>query len=271
MRVFPTEFAELLTPKGRRILEGRDPEACGALLRPGQRFVALGGVLDARKAAACRDVLEKALRDTLTGMEDPIPPESIWGMTENYAELLPKTVRVRTALLESRRSRSWKAAEEVGLVAMLRSESFAAFAASVSGRALRRKWGIQVLCYGPGDYTGPHNDHHPEDAEAFDGYVDMHLTFATPAVAHQWLVYAKGGHFTEMQNVNMVGGITVYRLPFWHYTTPLMAKPGAAEDARRWVLLGTFLDAPREHRRGTAIEPPPPVLRPGSSPGGGMP
>jgi hypothetical protein len=28
------------------------------------------------------------------------------------------------------------------------------------------------------------------------------------------------------------------------------------EAARRWVLLGTFLDAPREHRRGTAIEPP---------------
>ena len=255
MKTFPSEFAELLTPKGRRILEGRDREACGALLRPGQRFVALGGVLDARKATACRDALEKALRDSLTVMEDPIPPESIWGMTENYAELLPKTVRVRTALLESRRSRSWKAAEAVGLVAMLRSESFAAFAASVSGRALRRKWGIQALCYGPGDYSGPHNDHHPEDAEAFDGYVDMHLTFATPAVAHQWLIYSKGGHFSEMQSVNTLGGVTVYRLPFWHYTTPLVARPGAEDAARRWVLLGTFLDAPREHRRGTAVEP----------------
>jgi len=256
MKTVPSEFADLLTPRGRRILEGRDKDACGALMQPGRRFVALSGVLDARKAAACRDALEKALRDTLTAMEDPIPPESIWGMTENYAEQLPKTVRVRTALLESRRSRSWRAAEEVGLVGMLHSQSFAAFAAAVSGRALRRKWGIQVLCYGPGDYTGPHNDHHPEDAEAFDGYVDMHLTFATPAVAHQWLVYAKGGHFSEMQSVNTLGGVTVYRLPFWHYTTPLMAKPGAEQDARRWVLLGTFLDAPKERRRGTAIELP---------------
>ena len=246
MKTFPPEFEDLLTPRGRRILAGRDAEACGALLVPGQRFVALAGVLDARKAAACRDVLERTLRDTLTLMEDAIPPESIWGMEENYAELLPKTVRVRTALLESRRSRSWKAAEEAGLVAMLRSESFAAFAAAVSGRVLRRKWGIQVLCYGPGDYSGPHNDHHPEEPEAFDGYVDMHLTFATPAVAHQWLVYSKGGHFSEMQSVNTVGGITVYRLPFWHYTTPMLARPGAQEDARRWVLLGTFLDAPRE-------------------------
>ena len=256
MKTFPAQFADLLTPKGRRILEGRDREACSALLKPGQRFVALGGVIDARKAAACRDALDAALEGTLIPMEEPIPPESIFGMTENYEELLPKTVRVRTAMLESRRARSYAAAERVGLVEMMRSESFAAFAAAVSGRPLRRKWGIQVLCYGPGDYTGPHNDHHPEDAEAFDGYVDMHLTFATPAVAHQWLVYSKGGHFSEMQSVNTVGGITVYRLPFWHYTTPLVARPGAEEDARRWVLLGTFLDAPKEGRRGRVIEPP---------------
>ena len=65
---------------------------------------------------------------------------------------------------------------------------------------------------------------------------------ATPAVAHQWLVYAQDGHFSEMTRVSTVGGMTVYRLPFWHYTTPLMAKPRQAEAARRWVLLGTFLD-----------------------------
>jgi hypothetical protein len=49
----------------------------------------------------------------------------------------------------------------------------------------------------------------------------------------------------------------VYRLPFWHYTTPLVAKPGAEDAARRWVLLGTFLDAPAERRAGSAIELPP--------------
>jgi hypothetical protein len=257
MPAFPSEFSELLTPQGLRILRGRDPEACGALLRvPPQRFIALTGVVDVKKATACRDALEEELRGTLTEMEDPIPPESLLGMTENYSELLPKTVRVRTALLGNPRSRSWRAAERVGLTAMLRSESFGTFAAAVSGRALRRKWGIQVLCYGPGDYSGPHNDHHPEDPEARDGYVDMHVSLATPAVAHQWLVYAKGGHFSEIARVNTVGGITVYRLPFWHYTTPLVARPDAEDAARRWVLLGTFLDAPREHRRGTAVEPP---------------
>ena len=32
MKPFPSEFADLLTPKGRRILEGRDPEVCGIRL-----------------------------------------------------------------------------------------------------------------------------------------------------------------------------------------------------------------------------------------------
>jgi hypothetical protein len=252
MRTFPTEFAELLTPRGRRILEGRDRRVCGALLDPTRPFLALTDVVDVRRATACRELLERAMPGTLMRMEDPIPEDSLHAMTENYAELLPKTVRVRTALLESRRSRSWKAADEVGLVAMLRSQSFAAFAAAVSGRELRRRWGIQLLCYGPGDYSGPHNDHHPEEPEAAHGYVDMHLSLATPAVAHQWLVYAQDGHFSEMTRVSTVGGITVYRLPFWHYTTPLVARPRQAEAARRWVLLGTFLDKQLPRAAGAA-------------------
>ena len=101
-----------------------------------------------------------------------------------------------------------------------------------------------MLAYGPGDYAGPHNDHHPEDAEARDGYTDVHLTFCTPAVARQSLVYAPLGHFSEEANVKTLGGVTAYRLPFWHYTTPLVARPGQQSRARRWVLLGTFLDQP---------------------------
>ena len=61
-------------------------------------------------------------------------------------------------------------------------------------------------------------------------------------VAQQWLVYARQGHFSEVVDVATAGGLTAYRLPFWHYTTPLVAKRDAKEaDARRWVLLGTFL------------------------------
>jgi hypothetical protein len=178
-------------------------------------------------------------------MEDPIPPDSVTSMTENYSERLTKTVRVDTALLESRRARAYVAAREVGLVQMLRSESFREFASQLLGRPLRRGWGIQVLRYRPGDYAGPHNDHHPEEADARDGYLDVHLSFTSRAVAHQWLVYERAGHFSEVTSVATLGGLTAYRLPFWHYTTPLVARPGRQGAARRWVMLGTFLAAAR--------------------------
>src|ERR1700748_498248 len=102
---------------------------------------------------------------------------------------------------------------------MLRSESFLRFAGALSGRRLRRGWGIQALCYRAGDYAGPHNDHHPEEPDARAGYVDLHLTFASREVAHQWLVYERDGHLSEVVSVATLGGVTAYRLPFWHYTT----------------------------------------------------
>jgi hypothetical protein len=126
---------------------------------------------------------------------------------------------------------------------MLRSASFHAFAQALAGRALAPKFGRQVLCYGPGDYAGPHNDHHPGNAKARKGYIDLHLSLSSPAVAHQWLVYAKAGHLSEIVPVHGAATLTAYRLPFWHYTTPLVAKPGQDAKARRWVLLGTFLFA----------------------------
>jgi hypothetical protein len=235
------EFAELLTPRGRRVLEGRDRALCGAVGEGKARFVAAGGLLD---RDACRRLLarlERTVRPALTPMADPIPAWTVRAMEQNYAELLPKTVRVQTAMLESRRARAYRLAEQVGLVDLLRSSTFHAFAEALCGQPLRRGWGIQALCYGPGDYAGPHNDHHPEEPDAKDGYLDLHVSLSTPAVAHQWLVYEQGGHLSQMQRVNTLGGVTAYRLPFWHYTTPLWPRPQQETNARRWVLLGTFL------------------------------
>ena len=241
MLKFPTEFAELLSASGRRVLAGR--HRFSGALRQGQRFVSTTGLLDPRQSTAALKLLDHALHDVLSVMNDPIPEWTISGMQDNYAELLPKTVRVRTAMLASRRSKAWQRANEIGLLTMLKSPSFHAFAQALSGFALRRGWGTQALCYLPGDYSGPHNDHHPEDVDAREGYIDLHLTLCTDAVADQRLIYAKDGHFTESVDVATVGGITCYRLPFWHYTTPMLARPRAKTPARRWVLLGTFLDA----------------------------
>jgi len=238
---FPAEFEDMLTAAGRRVLAGRSP-LCGALAEPRCRFLAETGLVSERSARAAVRLLERALYDLLEPLEQPIPAETIWEMTENYGELLPKTARVRTAYLKRRRERAYRRAQEIGLIAMLRSESFAAFAAALAGRALRRRWGIQLLCYGPGDYAGPHNDHHPQEPAARGGYFDLHISLCGRGVAQQWLVYAVQGHFSRIADVATAGGITAYRLPLWHYTTPLVAKARSRPaEARRWLLLGTFL------------------------------
>lgn len=241
MKRFPAEFEELLTPAGRRVLQGSPPLG-GALADPRRRFLAADGLVKKAAARGAFALLNRALFAQLEPLEMPIPPESIWEMTRNYGEQLPKVARAKTAYLEQRRERAFTRAEEIGLIALLRSDSFGAFATALTGRALKRRWGMQVLCYGAGDYAGPHNDHHPEEKAARAGYVDVHVSLAGPGVAHQWLVYATKGHFSHMASVATSGGITAYRLPLWHYTTPLAAKPGARPAAaRRWVLLGTFL------------------------------
>ncbi len=232
----------MLSPAGRRLLAGRSP-LTGALAGPRRRFLAADGLVDRARAEAGRLLLERFLLVHLARIDRPIPPEATWHMTRNYGELLPKTMLVSTASFERRRGRAWEAAEAIGLAAMLRSESFHVFGERLAGRALARRHGIQVLCYGPGDYAGPHNDHHPEEPEARIGYIDLHVTLVGPAVAQQWLVYATAGHFSRVESAARMGRITAYRLPLWHYTTPLVAKRGREAGARRWVLLGTFLYA----------------------------
>jgi hypothetical protein len=241
MRTFPPEFEDLLSREGRRVLAGGSP-LCGALADPRRRFIAASGLIQPQKARLAATLLNRVLYESLSQIDAPIPPAAMWEMTENYSELLPKTARVKTAYLDRRRGKAFRAAESAGLVAMLRSESFGVFASAMAGRELRPRWGIQALCYGPGDYAGPHNDHHPEEAAASRGYLDVHVTLAGRGVAQQWLVYARQGHFSEVADVAAAGTVTAYRLPFWHYTTPLVPKPRAKPpEARRWVLLGTFL------------------------------
>jgi len=234
--VIPAEFEDLLSRAGRRVLAGSHP-LCGALADPRRRFLAADDLLDRAKTARLLRVLEKTLTPTLEPLDKPVPPETIWEMRRDYGELLPKTARARTVFFDSRREPGVRAAGRIGLVRMMRSPSFRAFAEALAGRRLRAGWGLQVLRYGPGDYAGPHNDHHPENPEARRGYLDLHLSLCTPGVAHQWLVYARAGHFSEIVSVAGPATVTAYRLPFWHYTTPLAGSPKAA----RWVLLGTFL------------------------------
>ncbi len=238
----PREFEDLLTREGRRVLAGTHA-LVGALADPRTRFLSVEGLVDRTKAARLRALLDRTLATSLERIDRPIPPDTIWKMRADYSETLPKATRASTIYFDRADEPGVRAARRIGLDAMLRSASFHAFAQALAGRALAPNFGRQVLCYGPGDYAGPHNDHHPSNARARAGYVDLHLSLSNPAVAHQWLVYAKAGHLSEIVPIHGAATLTAYRLPFWHYTTPLVAKPGQAARARRWVLLGTFLFA----------------------------
>ena len=247
MKRLPQEFADLLSPKGVRVLGG-SAASCGALVRGPSRVAAVTGLIDPRWAAAIPSMFERALGDVLTRMEEKIPEWTVTGMHENYSEVLPKSVRVRTALMDSRRAKAFARAQDLGLIALMRSDSFHAFAQALSGFALKKTWGRQLLQYREGDYAGPHNDHHPEEAEAAFGYTDLHITFCNEGVRRQSLVVERDGHLNQTYDIATRGGVTCYRLPVWHYTTPLEVRRGLGLKARRWVLLGTFVDASKTPR-----------------------
>ena len=240
MRSFPDEFADLLSPHGLRILAGKSPTECGLFTKPGRYFANFSDLIRRDSAEACMRLLNHSLYETLAVEQSKIPPETITEMTENYTESLPKTIRIKTAFFRKSNARSYQAAEKIGLLRMMHSESFSLFAETLTGLKLDRELGVQVSCYEQGDYAGPHNDHHPEDEFFKDGFVDFHVMFTNDAVAHHYLVYEEKGHFSKIVDINVQGGVSVYRLPFWHYTTPLAAKPGREKEARRWLLLGTF-------------------------------
>jgi hypothetical protein len=239
--MFPSEFADMLNAAGRKLL-ATAPRFDVFHRRGVAPIVVLDDVIDRRRVANCVQALDEVMYPHLRRMHTPIPREALTKMKHNYSERLAKTVRVKTVTFNAAgRSRALEAANEIGVAPMLRSESFKKFAEHVVGGSLTwERAGRQVICYEPGDYSGPHNDHHPERPEAKNGFVDIHVMFSNAAVASQLLVYENRGFLSEAHEVGVASSIAVYRLPFWHYTTPLIAKKGREAEARRWLLLGSF-------------------------------
>jgi hypothetical protein len=69
----PSEFEDLLSRAGRRVLAGTHP-LCGALADPKRRFLAAGDLLDRARAARLRRVLEQVLTPTLEPLDKPVLP-----------------------------------------------------------------------------------------------------------------------------------------------------------------------------------------------------
>lgn len=236
MERFPAEFEALLSPEGREVLAGRHP-ACGVLLR--ERFYASSSWLDRDACDAATALLARVFGPHMVLQGRQLPPAN--AATQPNHDALPKVGLMRVLLSSGIHEPLARAlATECGLLPMLFSESYRAFCEALSGRRLEGPHTTQLFSYRRGDSAGPHTDHHPEEPRMVNGYTDVHVTFCTPGVREQLIVYERDGYFSEQRSIAATGTITAYRLPVWHYTTPLQAD---SPDDVRWLLLGSFYDA----------------------------
>lgn len=233
MDSFPSEFSDLLSPAAAARWSRADTQD--------GRFSLASGLMAPRRARACFALLDSALGPLARHVDRPVHPDSIWGMRRNYTESLTKVMRQASVDFESPRHPAYRMATKIGLLRLMRSESLARLAETVSGERLERANGVQAILYRHGDYVGPHNDHHPEQAHLRHGYVDVHLSFVNEHVGSQSLIcQGADGHLNMLYDVTHTGSVAVYRLPFWHHVTPLLGKPGHESKARRWVVMASY-------------------------------
>ena len=169
-----------------------------------------------------------------------IPSVATRGMRTAYTEKLPKTARNSSIILNNGRSAGFAKAREIGLLAMLRSPSLRMFEETVSGFELEDAIGLQLIRYEAGDYVGPHNDHHPQEAHLHDGYVDVQITLTSSSVDRQYLVYEGRGWMNQVVNVGVRSGVSVSYLPFLASRNALVARPRHLTTAYRWLLLVSY-------------------------------
>ncbi len=185
-------------------------------------------------------ILEHELYPCLERSSVLLSQTIITSLRENYAERLPKTFRYKTAYFMRSNSKASIAAERLGISQLLKSEALLKYAELISGQTLESNPGTQIICYEHGDFSGPHTDHHPEQPELKNGYVDVHIMLSSDDVQSQYLVYEREqGLLNEAVGIAKGAAIAVYHLPFWHYTTPLQKKKGR-DNAKRWLLLASY-------------------------------
>jgi len=76
------DFADILTPSGRRIAEGRDLTVGGALADPAQPFLSLAGVVEQEAATKLMAVLDCHVFDVLPEVGHPLP-DALRGLKKN--------------------------------------------------------------------------------------------------------------------------------------------------------------------------------------------
>ncbi len=239
MKTFPSEFESLLNKKGKDILHGRlsfHPFA----KRNSASIEVIKDIINKDVAYKCIQLLNKSFFANLKPLERTIDAQEMLEMKTNYSEKLGKTLRMKTVEIRNKKAQVYQKANECGLIQLLNSESLRIFGEKVVGDTFGRPLNNQIICYENNDYVSPHTDHHPENDNINKGYYDIHLMFSNKYVANQLLIYEDKGFLNKVTTISEPSAIAIYRLPFWHYTTPMQGVVGKENMAQRWLLLRSF-------------------------------
>ena len=232
-KIFPSEFSDILNGRGLKAL--RDPTQDHNC-----KLGFLSNIIQKKYAEKILQDLNEYFYRNLHIHNATIPHDSIMRMKRNYTEQLGKTMKMKTIDLNNVRTKSYKLALDTGLIEMLHSASYKKMGEMLLTASFGAPVGNQLICYEDSGYVSPHNDHHPEDKHLKAGYYDIQLMLSNNYVTNQFLVYEEHGFLNKAVDISTLSGIAVYRLPFWHYTTPLMAKKNFESKAQRWLLLGSY-------------------------------
>lgn len=237
---FPSDWDSALNSKGKALFEEWTDASNGPLFTEESKARVSQGVLRSEVVSAMCNALYESFYSILEKGEKPVPADSLDRIEETGTDRLPKSYHLKGCFLNDEDSEAYERARDTGLLDLLESSRLLQVAESASGHGLEGPVGREILCYEHGDYTGPHTDHHPDDPDRKDGYVDVHVTLCNSYVDQQLLVSESDGHLNQQHRIGVESAISMSWLPHWHYTTPLVGKPGHEDDARRWLLLATY-------------------------------
>jgi hypothetical protein len=250
----PTEFADLLNAKGRKILRNGTAYPCFAKDSLETPYVSLKGLIDPAAAQKLVDVLETHIRPAIRRYDIHLNAPREYGNEElgkpaiaPFSQSLYRGYLVDLSLSKDPKFFgleedpegifSGQIHEETGLFPLLRSDSMAELINKTTGYDIDIQFDIhfvQVNGYAPGDHIGFHNDWDcDEDTGKDRPFISFHLSLPNKLVDHHYLLYENHGYLNGWVDGNSFGSISIYRLPFWHSVMPMMGPPGAF----RWLMM----------------------------------
>ncbi|MEO5683970.1 MAG: hypothetical protein ABIQ88_15115 [Chitinophagaceae bacterium] len=233
-KIFPGEFSDLLNRKGLSIYKKEH------IINSNEKVTVINNIIKPDYISAIQNKLGLFLYPHLKKLYSPIDPKWMKTTKYNFHDRLGKTMRVKSAVLNTKTSNAFSIASEMGLIQMLNSESFRKMGETIMNLTFGASIGKQLMCYENGDFVSPHTDYLPEHPNLKNGYFDIHLMFSSEHVKHQTLIYEQNGLLNNVINIAASSGVAVYHLPFWHYTTPLITKKNQQLAGRRWLILHSF-------------------------------